>query len=447
MSAGVRIHAHQISAALRIIHDPVQRYLLADEVGMGKTIQAGMVMRQLLIDGSGRRRIGIIVPDALIAQWEAELRTKFHLDDFPTTEGSNPVQIVGHGDVDGWAELADVDLLVVDEAHLLARTPSPMASPYRELAEAAHRAPRVLMLSATPFSRGATTHLALLHLLDPQMFRWEDLESFERLLSPGTRSRSPCSVWTRSRTQTIRACWRSSSTRSDGRFPPTKPFKSRCSERWRCTAPRAPTPTTSTWSNSAAPSPRYEPMCPRPTDSTIGSFAIGGTSSRCRASTTKDYLRPFEFTGRTRPKVARLESLEASSGATAIAEWAHRCGAAILDHGIDPAPYGPVLAVLLSRVGGPVSDLCNLLDYRISGRESADALLPIEREALDAAPVLDFEADLLDGLRRQEATDGLERVGSGDRRRCQAPARAIVFCGRGALAEDLVAAYPLTRGS
>ena len=81
VSSGVRIHAHQVSAALRIIRDPVQRYLLADEVGMGKTIQAGMVMRQMLVDDPGRR-IGIIVPDALAAQWRSELLEKFYLDDF-----------------------------------------------------------------------------------------------------------------------------------------------------------------------------------------------------------------------------------------------------------------------------------------------------------------------------------------------------------------------------
>jgi len=47
MSAGVRLHAHQISAALRIIRDPVQRYLLADEVGMGKTILWGSKTRSV----------------------------------------------------------------------------------------------------------------------------------------------------------------------------------------------------------------------------------------------------------------------------------------------------------------------------------------------------------------------------------------------------------------
>lgn len=446
MSAGVRIHAHQISAALRIIHDPVQRYLLADEVGMGKTIQAGMVMRQLLIDGSGRRRIGIIVPDALIAQWEAELRTKFHLDDFPTTEGSNPVQIVGHDDVDGWAELANVDLLVVDEAHLLARTPSPMASPYRELAEVAHRAPRVLMLSATPFSRGATTHLALLHLLDPQMFRWEDLESFERLLesrhalalavfgldeepdadNPGLleiqfdeiRRQIPADEAVQVLMQRAMEVY----------GPPGTDPDAVDMEQLRRAVAAVRTHVSETY--------RLHHRVIRNRRHVVEMQSLDD----------EGLLTPFEFTGRARPKVARLESLEASSGATAIAEWAHRCGAAILDHSLDPAPYGPVLAVLLSRVGGPVSDLCNLLDYRISGRQSPEALLPIECEALDTAPVLDFEVDLLDGLRVLQATDGLEVLAAAIAQRCQAPARAIVFCGRGVLAENLVARIPVDQG-
>ena len=55
MSAGVRLHAHQISAALRIIRDPVQRYLLADEVGMGKTILWGSKTRL------SRHRCGLIL--------------------------------------------------------------------------------------------------------------------------------------------------------------------------------------------------------------------------------------------------------------------------------------------------------------------------------------------------------------------------------------------------
>ena len=182
VSSGVQMHAHQINAALRIIRDPVQRYLLADEVGMGKTIQAGLVMRQILHDAPGRR-IGVLVPDALMGQWRAELRDKFHLCDFPTRDGEDPVRILGHSQVEEWPDFGDLDLLVVDEAHLLARTSGPTDAPYKQLAEIAHATSRLLMLSATPFSRGATTHLALLHLLDPALFRWDALAAFEKLLA------------------------------------------------------------------------------------------------------------------------------------------------------------------------------------------------------------------------------------------------------------------------
>lgn len=239
MSSGVRMHAHQISAALRIIRDPVQRYLLADEVGMGKTIQAGMVMRQVLLDDPGNRKVGVIVPDALVGQWGAELRDKFYLSDFPTTEGDSPVAILGHHDVARWDDLSDVDLLVVDEAHLLARTVGPTESPYRELAEIAHAVPRVLMLTATPFSRGAMTHLALLHLLDPESSAGRTSSPSRNSWTPVTRSLSRSSAWMRNPTSTTRASWNSSSTNCARIFPTTKPSSRPLTGRWRSMVPQA----------------------------------------------------------------------------------------------------------------------------------------------------------------------------------------------------------------
>ena len=53
LSAAVEIHDHQVGAARRVLADPIPRYLLADEVGLGKTIEAGMVLRQLLLDTGG----------------------------------------------------------------------------------------------------------------------------------------------------------------------------------------------------------------------------------------------------------------------------------------------------------------------------------------------------------------------------------------------------------
>ena len=445
MSSGVRIHAHQISAALRIIQDPVQRYLLADEVGMGKTMQAGMVMRQLLIDGSGQHKVGVIVPDALISQWKSELRSKFYLDDFPTVDGASPVRILGHSDVSQWAELSSVDLLVVDEAHLLARAKSQTDSPYKELAEVAHQAPRMLMLSATPFSRGAATHLALLHLLDPQMFRWEDREAFERLLE--ARHGLALAVFGLDR-------------EPDADNPGLLEIQF---DEIRKQIPEDETVQAAMQRAMDV----YGPPGTVPADVDLDELQRAVAAVRTHVSETyrlhhrvirnrrhvvelqtlddEGMLTPFEFTGRSRPKVVRLDSLEASSGATAIAHWVDRCAAAILDYGVDPAPYGPVLAILVSRVGGPVLDLCNLLDYRINGSMAPRSLQPAECEVLAAVPVLDFETELLESLRAAEATDGLEILAAAIAKRCQATAKAIVFCGRGDLALDLLPHIPIDR--
>ena len=82
LSASVEIYPHQISAALTVLSDPVRRYLLADEVGLGKTIEAGLIIRQVLLDHP-RSKIVVIAPDALRLQWQSELRDKFFTGDFP----------------------------------------------------------------------------------------------------------------------------------------------------------------------------------------------------------------------------------------------------------------------------------------------------------------------------------------------------------------------------
>ena len=82
LSSAVEIFPHQVRAALTVLSDPVQRYLLADEVGLGKTIEAGLVIRQVLLD-QPRSRVAVITPDVLRRQWRTELREKFFIDDFP----------------------------------------------------------------------------------------------------------------------------------------------------------------------------------------------------------------------------------------------------------------------------------------------------------------------------------------------------------------------------
>jgi ATP-dependent helicase HepA len=175
LSSAVELYPHQVHAALTVLSDPVQRYLLADEVGLGKTIEAGLVIRQTLIDNP-RARIAVLTPDVLRRQWIRELAQKFFIDDFPHAE----VNCVAHELPGRWNRYHNCDLVVVDEAHRLVQVTNPEESPYPELCALAHSARRLLLLSATPVTSQFGTHLGLLHLLDPDLYRWTETASFQR---------------------------------------------------------------------------------------------------------------------------------------------------------------------------------------------------------------------------------------------------------------------------
>lgn len=178
-SASVELHPHQVEAARRVLQDVSQRYLLADEVGLGKTIEAGIVIRQHLLDRSEGKVI-VVVPGALTSQWQLELATKFHVaEQFPSA-----VEIVSF---DGMQQLNpdDVGLLVVDEAHRLASEASATttgAQRYECLAVLAEAVPKVILLSATPLLQEPMSLLRLFHLLSPGSYRLDDLEGFEARL-------------------------------------------------------------------------------------------------------------------------------------------------------------------------------------------------------------------------------------------------------------------------
>jgi ATP-dependent helicase HepA len=167
LSSSIEFHNHQVEIARRILEDPVQRYLLADEVGLGKTIEAGMVIRQLLLDDAALR-VQLILPPFLVAQWRRELEGKFHTQTF--TRAS--IRFSRDDEPGSWES---ADLVVVDEAHNLARlsgSPDPrLAGRYEQLRKVALDSPRLLMLSATPVLHNEEILLAMLRLLDPQVYR------------------------------------------------------------------------------------------------------------------------------------------------------------------------------------------------------------------------------------------------------------------------------------
>lgn len=173
-SAAIEAHPHQIEAIRRVVTDPQPRYLLADEVGLGKTIEAGLVVRQFLLDRQDTRVL-VVVPEALTYQWRRELDTKFAISE----QFSGRCEVVSHEEF-GQGGFAGPELLVVDEAHQLTKTAN---QGYERLREAAIRSPGVLLLSATPLLQEPASLLRMLHLLSPDVHPLDDLETFEKAIA------------------------------------------------------------------------------------------------------------------------------------------------------------------------------------------------------------------------------------------------------------------------
>lgn len=175
ISAGVDFVPHQVAAVRRILSDPVQRYLLADEVGLGKTIEAGLVIRQHLIDKPDTRVL-VVAPSVLCDQWRYELTKKLRLDQF-----ENTFEYIAHADLIHVRQPPDI--LVIDEAHHLvgqeADTCAHLSAQLRELAAVS---PVLLLLSATPPLGEEEKFLALLNLLDPRAHPLDDLPGFRMKL-------------------------------------------------------------------------------------------------------------------------------------------------------------------------------------------------------------------------------------------------------------------------
>ncbi|HXS04027.1 MAG TPA: RNA polymerase-associated protein RapA, partial [Rhodanobacter sp.] len=175
------------------------RVLLADEVGLGKTIEAGMIIARQLATGRASRVL-LLLPDTLVYQWFVELLRRFNLSfsiyDAERCEAleqasngfaSNPFEdeqlvIADFGFLEtsprNAQQLLDApwDLLVVDEAHHLAWSPEEASPRYRMVEQLALAIPGVILLTATPEQLGRSGHFARLRLLDPQRYR--DLDGY-----------------------------------------------------------------------------------------------------------------------------------------------------------------------------------------------------------------------------------------------------------------------------
>ncbi len=188
---------HQMYIASQVVSGMQPRALLADEVGLGKTIEAGLILHRLHLAGRARR-ILVLVPDPLVNQWFVELWRRFNLlfsvFDVERCESIEANTPEANPFLDSQLVIASVsfvcsdsgrssqvlsagwDLLIVDEAHHLRWAPEDPSLEYRLVESLARSIPGVLLLTATPQQLGPEGHFARLRLLDPE--RYQNLDSF-----------------------------------------------------------------------------------------------------------------------------------------------------------------------------------------------------------------------------------------------------------------------------
>ncbi|MDD1612999.1 MAG: RNA polymerase-associated protein RapA, partial [Methylococcaceae bacterium] len=203
MGGRTSLIAHQIYIAHECANRLAPRIMLADEVGLGKTIEAGMILHHRLINGLSSR-ILIIVPETLLHQWLVEMLRRFNLrfsiideercrnvnleneladDELDEEPGENEDVFMNeqlvlcsqsffsrYPDRQRQALEAGWDMVIVDEAHHLEWNETNPSPEYLFIEQLGLQTPSLILLTATPEQLGKLSHFARLRLLDPDRF-------------------------------------------------------------------------------------------------------------------------------------------------------------------------------------------------------------------------------------------------------------------------------------
>lgn len=198
MGARVQLLPHQMYIASQVANRFAPRVLLADEVGLGKTIEAGLILHQQIITGRTNRAL-IVVPDSLLHQWLVEMLRRFNLQftiideerhaAIIEADEGNPFEsaqlvlcslslLTENADIYADVLQAEWDLMIVDEAHHLQWNETQASPKYLAIEGLARQVAGLLLLTATPEQLGIESHFARLRLLDPD--RYHNLQQFKQ---------------------------------------------------------------------------------------------------------------------------------------------------------------------------------------------------------------------------------------------------------------------------
>jgi len=202
LSATVDLNPHQIEAALFAFRSPLSRgAVLADEVGLGKTIEAGLILSQLWAER--KRRVLCIVPASLRKQWNRELFEKFYIPSeileaksykaHRKQHDSNPFEQEGRVLICSYqfarSKIEDVqivpwELVILDEAHRVRNAYKKSSKIASEIRDGLQSCPK-LLLTATPLQNSLMELYGLISFIDPHLFGDEDSFRSQFAIRPG----------------------------------------------------------------------------------------------------------------------------------------------------------------------------------------------------------------------------------------------------------------------
>ena len=187
-NARIELKPHQVFVAHRVTHKLYPRMILADEVGLGKTIEAGLIIKELRARQIANRVL-VLCPAALQQQWKYELESKFN-EDFKIIDGYE-AKLRGKGGANPWKKWDGVitslnlavrsehaerivdagwDMVVFDEAHRVRRTRDRTTLAYELADELKEMVDGLLLLSATPMQLDPYELYSLIELIDPGLY-------------------------------------------------------------------------------------------------------------------------------------------------------------------------------------------------------------------------------------------------------------------------------------